>query len=330
MQRADSRWRSGKPGVMQKHIWFIILNCTYKYRHGLSIVGNNWVVIALSCMTLSVDWVALCLCPWSHQLCGRYLRRCPYALPVPERGSVVNKKRWGPPSFHSSFIHSGMWRRRTDHRVKWLLRTLRGQSWGFPLNRSDCDDLKCFQKLLHPHCVCLWRNIGVLNVPWWARSNSSEPHCAGVCCCEMQGHTDDEGMSLVLASLSSSFCIIQRFVIQRNVLWVAFRGPFGPFLVWKKRCCKMQDWLLYSLLWTIFLTQTYDDTVFQCVSLDIVPFLCFPKHGFSLFVQGLVDKCMSMWRITVVARSRNVWEIKGASFDKQHVRQSVRRSIFSC
>lgn len=36
-----------------------------------------------------------------------------------------------------------------------------------------------------------------------------------------------------------------------------------------------------------------------------------------------------MWRIAVVVQSRNVWEIKGASFSKQHVKQSVRWSIFS-
>lgn len=127
-----------------------------------------------------------------------------------------------------------------------------------------------------------------------------------------------------------SVSIIQRFVIQRNVLWVAFRGPFGPFLV-RERSCKICKSDFSTLCCKLF----FDDTVFQCVFFfflvcyRFVSFLCFPKHDSSLFVQGLVDKCTSMWRITIVAQSRNVWEIKEASFNKQHVKQSVRWSIFS-
>lgn len=147
-----------------------------------------------------------------------------------------------------------------------------------------------------------------------------------MCCCDIQAHSHDERMSLVLASLSSSFCIYNSKICDTKkcpvscVLW-----PLWPLLGSRKI---LQDLRVTFLLFAVnYFLMILCFSVFLSV---IVPFLCFPKHNsFPLFVQGLVDKCMSMWRITVVAQSRHVWEIKEASFNKQYVKQSVRWSIFS-
>lgn len=62
--------------------------------------------------------------------------------------------------------------------------------------------------------------------------------------------------------------------------------------------------------------------MFQCL-MCFSASLCFPKHDSSLpFVQGLVDRCVSVWRATVVAQSSDVWEIKEPSFSKQHQKQA--------
>lgn len=83
------------------------------------------------------------------------------------------------------------------------------------------------------------------------RGVSNMKLCALVCCCDLQGHSNGKGMSLVLASLSSAFYTSISKICDTKIMWVVSKGPFGLFLVVERCYCKepsKSEWLFYSLL----------------------------------------------------------------------------------
>ena len=165
----------------------------------------------------------------------------------------------------------------------------------------------------------------------------------------LQGHSDGEGMSLVLASLSSAF-----YTCDSKILWYkekkmscescvfSSEGPFGPphprswfwndtakglwvtFLLFAVTCIFSMT-LCFNVEGGFFLVRYTSASLFSQTWLH------------SLFVQGLVDECASMWRrrrkikkkkkkIAVVVNLWNVWEIKEASL-KQAARENSRAEM---
>lgn len=104
-------------------------------------------------------------------------------------------------------------------------------------------------------------------------------------CCDVQGHSNGEGMSLVLASLSSAyFTYISKICDTKKCPVSCVQGPLWPlFLVLERRCKVLRVTFLLSAV-NYFLIQTYDDTVFQCVVFLFLFLFLFWSVLFLLFV----------------------------------------------
>lgn len=57
--------------------------------------------------------------------------------------------------------------------------------------------------------------------------------CALVCCCDLQGHSNGKGMSLVLASLSSAFYTSISKICDTKIV-SGVQGPIWPLLGCRK------------------------------------------------------------------------------------------------
>lgn len=171
---------------------------------------------------------------------------------------LLSMKREGgdPPSF--------MWRRRRRRGEKWirrLLRNRRGVQCVLPGAASPPPPSWFFFGGLYESWMCLDERRVFFSRADLKQSSRyrRQTLCLEVCCCcDVQGHSDGEGMSLVLASLSSAFYTCDSKILwykEKNVLWVVcvqFRGPFWPptppVLGSRKTLQKVYGWLFYSLL----------------------------------------------------------------------------------
>ncbi len=119
-------------------------------------------------------------------------------------------------------------------------------------------------------------------------------NCVEVCCCDMQGHSNNDGMSLVLASLSSAFYTCYSKICDTKCPVSCVQRPFWPPLGSGKTLQSLRvTFLLFAVTCKLFfISMILCFGVFFC--LFLFRLFVFPNMTPLPFVQGLVDKCMSM------------------------------------
>lgn len=125
-------------------------------------------------------------------------------------------------------------------------------------------------------------------------------------------------MSLVLAAFFTS---ISKKCDTKTCHVRCVQGPLWLFLKFQKDVLSKSDFS------TSCCKVLFSDNA-GCFSVVLLPLFAFPNMTpLSLLYKGLLISVLSVWKITVVVQSRNVWENKESSFRKQLGKQTARWSI---